>query len=308
MFGWLRPGELAPLIWSISDPADSTTYYPQIVVKKGVTLETLAVINLTSLDARLYQNTYQVPNDTSGLGFFINVTLKVYTDAGHTTLSPNYEVENDTYLVAERPNRALMGGGGGAMAFGLKDIRKIVTEELKGMGSLTPDGAKTLMQELLQEELGKLPKAEKQTFAELGRIAAIEESLGILGLSHKSSSDLTLSSIKELEGKVPKIDQLESGIESISEAVESLTENYSKVLDTNTQTMEFAKDFAAQVREYMDKAMEAYKGEVEAQLGKLLSNVQVMQISHGMPKLPEPPEEKKPAPKVDYHSIAKTLL
>jgi DNA-binding transcriptional MerR regulator len=48
----------------------------------------------------------------SGLGTYIYVQTKVYLDAGYSNISPNYGVQNDVYLVQNRPNAALLGGGG----------------------------------------------------------------------------------------------------------------------------------------------------------------------------------------------------
>lgn len=113
----IRPQETFPIVYTLSDPSDTNTYYVRAVIRNSVSgavinINGLAYVNLTDLGSRRFAKSIQAPDDSSGQGFWIDVTVSVYTDAGYTTKSSAYQEENNKYLVEQRWNTALGGGGG----------------------------------------------------------------------------------------------------------------------------------------------------------------------------------------------------
>lgn len=78
-------------------------------------------------DGHRFTYNWQVPSDSSGAGHYISITTSVYTDSGYTTKAENYADVYSIYLVQERMNPILAGGGGGA-DIDYKRVRKIVEE------------------------------------------------------------------------------------------------------------------------------------------------------------------------------------
>lgn len=108
----LAPQEYFTIVRQIEDPVDANAYYPQAEVRNARTDVLLETVDLESKGDQRYSERFQVPTDVLGLGFYISIVTKVYTDAGHTTESDNYGRTEQTHLVQER-NRNLGGGGGG---------------------------------------------------------------------------------------------------------------------------------------------------------------------------------------------------
>jgi len=80
-------------------PGDSNTYYPVAILKDTRTGAIIQQLNLTQdlLFTQRYNAVFDGIPDPGGLGRFFDITVYVYTDAGHTTLSQNYEIYNVTY-------------------------------------------------------------------------------------------------------------------------------------------------------------------------------------------------------------------
>lgn len=116
----IRPNAPLPIVYVISDPSDSATYYVRSVIRNSATGSIIQVsganfVNLTvsASNSRRFSKTIQSPQDSSGVGFYIDVTTTVYTDSGYTTVSPVYQEENVKYLVLEPWTTGLGLGGGG---------------------------------------------------------------------------------------------------------------------------------------------------------------------------------------------------
>lgn len=125
----LQPQQDFVVIWENDDPADTTTYYPQAVIRDAITGDTIDTVDLSLVagSTSLYQATWHVCADVSGAGRQINLTLKTYTDSGHTTISQTKTIENRDYIVMDRLRHI---GGGGGVDVDYKRIAKLIAEEL----------------------------------------------------------------------------------------------------------------------------------------------------------------------------------
>jgi hypothetical protein len=122
----LRPGSSFNIVWQISDPLDSTTYYPQVVIYDSVKNLVLDTVNLTLDSSGRYSALWQVPQDSYNLGLQIDMTVRIYTDSGHTTVSPNYQIENRIYKIKNETQN--FGGSGDYTDY--RHIAKLIKEEV----------------------------------------------------------------------------------------------------------------------------------------------------------------------------------
>ena len=123
----LRAGEIYPSIWIPSDPADTNTYYPQVVFRNATSFAVIGTVNLTKQTDGSYKGSFQVPGDPSGLGMIIVETITIYNDAGHTDSVTQYQIEQIKHKIVNA--NANFGGGGGAGGGDLTDydyIEKVV--------------------------------------------------------------------------------------------------------------------------------------------------------------------------------------
>ena len=134
----LRPTEVFTIVRQIDDPLDTATYYVQAKVRNAQNDDLLETVNLTDKGDQRFRGDYEVPVDGSGLGFYITITTRTYTDSGYTSESERYGVEEREYLVQERYNHNIGGGHAGSgvnpnagVDISYKKIKEIIEEELK---------------------------------------------------------------------------------------------------------------------------------------------------------------------------------
>ena len=279
MSAQLRPGEQFPLTWNVSDPTDTSTYYPVAVVKRSDTNAILAIKDLLNVGGNLYQSLWQVPTDSSGLGFWVNVTVTAYTDAGHTTVSQNYQQENAVYLVQERVNRALganYGGGG-------NEYEKIDYELIKNL----------IEEQILKIEFPQYPKFPKIEFPivekpkELERIKVIEEVMGHLGDAIAFNNDNIRKEMSDFSKKV------EEHLTGITTETSTMGVKHSEILG-------LVKEYADQMQKYADKRIEEYMKQIRQELADRLDGLQVIKLQG---EVVEKKEQKK-----DYLKLAQSLV
>jgi hypothetical protein len=104
-------------------PGDSNTYYPVAILKDTLTGAIIQTINLTqdALFSQRYDGVFSGVPDPSGLGRFFDITIYVYTDAGHTTLSQNYMITQMNYRTFDflaQSGMGWVGSTGGAASIG----------------------------------------------------------------------------------------------------------------------------------------------------------------------------------------------
>lgn len=115
----IRPNEAFPIVYLLSDPSDTATYYVRSVMRNSVTGAILKIANKNFVNlvvdpsnSRRFSTKIQAPGDPGAQGTWIDITTSVYTDAGYTTKSINYMETIDRYLVQERWTVSWGGGGG----------------------------------------------------------------------------------------------------------------------------------------------------------------------------------------------------
>ena len=127
----IAPREWFTIVRGLYDHTDSSTYYVRAVIRNSRTDELIATVDLDdSGDGHRFKKVWQVCADPSGLGMFIDIVTSVYTDVGRTTKG-TYVDEFDTYLVADRMNPNIGGGGGPDVDY--KKIGRMITEAISGI-------------------------------------------------------------------------------------------------------------------------------------------------------------------------------
>jgi len=133
----LSPGEYFTIARQLNDPSDSGTYYVRAFVRNARTDALIDTINLTGRGDQRFTQEWQVVPDTSGLGLYITITTKVYTDSGYTTLSTVYGIEQHEHLIQDRS--AMIWGGGSGLDIDYKRIKKMIDEAVKSRPEPTVD-------------------------------------------------------------------------------------------------------------------------------------------------------------------------
>ena len=230
----LEPREFFTIARQIEDHTDSTTYFVRAVVRNARTDTLLETVDLTDQGSQRHSKEYQVPADTSGLGFYITITTSVYTDSGFTAKSANYGDVAETYLVQAR-NAHLMGGGHSVFTdFG--KMKKILDVGLDAQAKKFPQPAEVkdidfqgmlnvVVQRLAEMVSGiKIPEIPEQKEVDLKPVTdAIENSktavisaVGNIDIPKQVQTDLTpvLEAIKNVEVKINKED-VDKAIEAV---------------------------------------------------------------------------------------------
>lgn len=146
----VSPLSRLPVSYIASIPGDTTLYFVQAVLRdtqSSTVLQTLDLTRVSSTPNR-YTGIFNSVSDPSGLGRQIDITISVYTDAGYTALSSNYQVLQLNYTVLQ-PWLPTLGSGGGL---------NIDYEKLQKMF----DGTRVSNAELLNESLrpNKVPELD----------------------------------------------------------------------------------------------------------------------------------------------------
>lgn len=124
----LRPQQTKTIARQLGNHLDTNTYYVRAKVRNSLTDELLATVNLTDKGSGRFTGDWLVAQDSTGLGFDVDITTSVYTDSGYTTKSANYADETNEYRVETLQMHHL--GGGGGVDINYKKVREIIKEEL----------------------------------------------------------------------------------------------------------------------------------------------------------------------------------
>lgn len=144
----LRPQQTYTIVRQIEDHRDTATYYVRAVVRRSLDDTTLATINLTDKGGQRFKEDWLVAQDSTGLGFDVDITTSVYTDSGYTTKSENYGDKIENHRVETLQTN--FGGGGSDISY--QKVREIIREELEKKEIPTADlsGIEKLAQTILQ--------------------------------------------------------------------------------------------------------------------------------------------------------------
>lgn len=181
----LSPNSLIPVSYTASIPGDTTVYFVQAVLRDTQSSNILQILNLKNVSSvpNRYTGNFIPVSDPSGLGRPIDITISVYTDSGHTTLSSNYQILQLNYTILQ-PWIQNLGMGGGL---------NIDYDKLQKMF----DGAQVTNAEIGNE---KTPKRDRVNYKRLEK--------GTLGAHEAMRSAIS----EELKGHVTSLMSLMSDI------------------------------------------------------------------------------------------------
>jgi len=171
----LTPGTQAPIVIQLGMPGDTGTYYVQAVVRRSSTGATIATVNLTDQGNQRFTGSFDVPQDPLGFGYYLDVTISVYTDAGYTTLSNLYTIQENMYQVKLLP-QFTNGGGGGGDYTDYKKIRKMI-EEVVGKIEIKEVEMPEYKETDLQPVLSELQVIKSSITGVKGNVAPVGESI-----------------------------------------------------------------------------------------------------------------------------------
>src|SRR3990167_4641285 len=133
----LNPGETYTIVRELGDPNDTATYYVRAIIRNSSTGATITTVNLTDQTGQRFTGSWVVIADAEGQGTYVDITTRVFTDSGYTTLSDVYQDENHQHLVQERVVRLnLLGFSGkkkrlgGGESFNWERLQKIIEDAL----------------------------------------------------------------------------------------------------------------------------------------------------------------------------------
>lgn len=232
----LSPNSLIPVSYTASIPGDTTVYFVQAVLRDTQSSNILQILNLTNISTvpNRYTGNFKPVSDPSGLGRPIDITISVYTDSGHTTLSPNYQILQLNYTILQ-PWIQNLGMGGGL---------NIDYDKLQKMF----DGTKVNNAEIGNE---KAPKRERINYKRL------EE--GALGAHEATRAALS----EEFKGHIKNILDILSGI---SKTYSTYGDAHTKVLSTIESRMNDLENSIGQGQSKSSEERNAMRQELSASI------------------------------------------
>jgi len=230
----LEPREYFVICRQLDDPTDTAKYYVRAYIRNAKTDELLDTVDLEDMGEQRFRKAWQVPADTSGQGFYISITTKVFTDSNYTNESPNYGREENIYLVQKRFNPIL--GAGGSINY--DKVREIVREEI---------------QKIPKTEIPKMEKVDLRPL--LKELKNIQKKISEIKIPEPEKVDFSgiERSLKEIKNRVAQIEIPEtdlSGIENKLNLLEKKIMSFEK--ETNKSiNIEFSR-IEDKIKEFKD--------------------------------------------------------
>lgn len=278
----LNPKETFVIARGISDPSDSSTYYVQAVIRNAKTDALLDTVNLTDRTGGRFSKIWEVPADTSGLGFYITITTRVYTDSGYSVLS-DYMQETATYLIQERVNAFLGSGGGSGPDIDYKRIASIFKDALTKAFSSMPKPSPVDLKPVLS-----LLKSVKQSVEEIEIPEPKEVNLSAL----EDGVKRTLEAVEAI--KIPEPQSLDSIIDVIEEGQRTHESEVKEIVDEMRDVLIELGDTMAG---YISNAAKRF--DAISQIHGLLKNLGSFMPENESLDKPEDDSDKKDEEKVD---------
>ena len=127
----IEPQVTLPLVYQLTDPFDSGTYYVRAVIFDSLSGDVIDTKNLASQGSGLYTSSIYAPADPLGSGRHVHVIISVYTDSGYSTYSDMYQMKIDKYLIKSSGPR--FGGGSGGSDIDYEKIQKMIVKALEAL-------------------------------------------------------------------------------------------------------------------------------------------------------------------------------
>lgn len=231
----LQPREQFTLVRQLPNHTDLATYYVQAVIRNSLSGEIIATVRLTDGGNGRFTKVWEVASDVSGQGFYIDITISVYTDSGYTTKSDAHGDDNDQYLVFDRVIKH--GGGGGSVDVDYKKIQKMMDALMKQMMDSMPKMDTEPMMKMMMEmkkEIGmiEMPEMEKMDHTPvLKAIGTLQKDM-IMAIEKKPITPITdLSGLEKtisenIKSKEPNLDAVFSAFEQIKKILTDFVTEY----------------------------------------------------------------------------------
>lgn len=213
----LQPQTNFTIVRQLPDPADSTSYYIQAVVRNSVDDTILKTINLTDKGSRRFKGVYQLPADVSGMGSYIDITTTVYTDSGYTAKSTTYSEELEQYLIWDRVSK-LGGGGSGGADIDYKRIAKMLEDMKKAFPKIPPADYGPILSSLkeIKDSISsiEMPEAEKIEYAPVLQAIKSTEAVLLKAIDEKEVTEVPEVNMSPVLEAIDLKQQDMSGIEN----------------------------------------------------------------------------------------------
>jgi DNA-binding Lrp family transcriptional regulator len=196
----IRPGTTRYIEWAKDDPADSSTVYPQATVRNLETDELIATVALSSTDGRRFRGSYTIPQDRSGLGYYISEFIQVYSDSGHTTQGTQYADSHAIYQVTEYIQQVAAIHPGPGPVIDYSTIANIIEDVYKKIQKKDLEEIK----KELEDKVAKIPVVDLTAIS--NAIDRLKNDTDFLkSLQGKSNSGF-VASLQDMSKSIKKID------------------------------------------------------------------------------------------------------
>jgi len=270
----ISPAEAFDIFYFIRNHTDATTYYVRALVYDVRTGELLTTVSLSpsATNARLFITTLQAPADPVGIGRNIVAIATVYTDSSFSTKSPDYE-EQEQYFLIRAVSPLAIGGGG-------VDMRQM----------------RELVEDALDARLEKLPKPEKlpeMPFeAVFGAIGAVQREVNRIPKEHFDPAPIIeeIRMVGEKVDAIPVPDVVDlSPVFSRLDRVAATLDGLPKILSDAGRTLVAAQ--AHSLKQAADTIIIHAKSGIEEMMGK---QELIVPLSSLFKPEVEPKKEKSP--------------
>lgn len=266
----IRPGEQFPIVWQVADPADVTIYYPQAVIRNSRTGATLQTVSLSSAGGGRYAANYQVPQDSSGLGLYIDIEITVYTDSGHTTASGSYSKENRVYKALNTAFGTGAGGGGVDYAAIERIVERLLNKAIENLPA--PVARPHIYLTEVLDAIKSLPAP-----ASLEGLATAEHVQSVHGKVAETHGALTQS----LKDFTASIESFKDFLTALADHVGSVSGEFRGSQGSFHEKMD---QLMTDLRRTLDTYEKKVDGNVAKRIEDLLGNVETVFYRQGQPE------------------------
>jgi hypothetical protein len=286
----LSPSEAFDVFYFIRNHTDATTYYVRAVIYDVRTGAILTSVNLeqSATNARLFLKTLEAPPDPVGIGRNIVAIASVYTDSSYSTKSQDYEEQEQYFLIKAVP--PLMIGGGGV------DMRAM----------------REMMEEVVDDRLGKLPPPEKQRDfpampfdSVFGAIGAVMREVGRIPKEAHDDAPLR-AAIDETKAAIAALPPPEkTDLKPVFTALDALTK---EIAALRRDERNAASALMSTHKQLMSDAIDQFKTNFEQALKELMGKQKLtLSLSDLLGERQPSPESPEKNAKPDLSSIAHIL-